>query len=68
MNTARGPQSVQVELLRVIQERSARRVGDTRDLRIDVRLIAASNRDIGRVVADGILREDLFYGPEPSVQ
>ena len=52
----------------MIQERSARRVGDTRDLRIDVRLIAASNRDIGRVVADGILREDLFYGPEPSVQ
>jgi transcriptional regulator with PAS, ATPase and Fis domain len=51
----------------VIQERSVRRVGDTRDLRIDVRLIAASNRDIG-VVAEGILREDLFHGPEPSVQ
>ena len=55
------PQSVQVKLLRAIQERTVRRVGDTRDVRIDVRLIAASNRDIGRAVADGVLREDLFY-------
>jgi len=55
------PQSVQVKLLRAIQERTVRRVGDTRDVRIDVRLIAASNRDIGRTVADGVLREDLFY-------
>ena len=35
--------------------------GDTRDVKIDVRLIAASNRDLGRAVADGVLREDLFY-------
>jgi len=55
------PQSVQVKLLRVIQEREIRRVGDTRDVKIDVRLIAASNRDVTRAVADGILREDLFY-------
>jgi len=55
------PQSVQVKLLRAIQERTVRRVGDTRDIRIDVRLIAASNRDISRAVADGVLREDLFY-------
>jgi two-component system response regulator PilR (NtrC family) len=55
------PQSVQVKLLRAIQERQIRRVGDIRDAKVDVRLIAASNRDLARAVADGLLREDLFY-------
>jgi two-component system, NtrC family, response regulator PilR len=55
------PHTVQVKLLRAIQERQIRRVGDTRDVKIDVRLIAASNRDLGRAVTDGVLREDLFY-------
>jgi two-component system response regulator PilR (NtrC family) len=55
------PHTVQVKLLRAIQERQIRRVGDTRDVKIDVRLIAASNRDLGRAVSDGLLREDLFY-------
>jgi two-component system, NtrC family, response regulator PilR len=55
------PQTVQVKLLRAVQERQIRRVGDTRDVKIDVRLIAASNRDLGKAVADGVLREDLFY-------
>ena len=55
------PQTVQVKLLRAIQERQVRRVGDTKDVKIDVRLIAASNRDLGKAVADGVLREDLFY-------
>jgi two-component system response regulator PilR (NtrC family) len=55
------PQTVQVKLLRAIQERQIRRVGDTKDVKIDARLIAASNRDLGRAVGDGVLREDLFY-------
>jgi len=55
------PSSVQVKLLRAIQEREIRRVGDVRDVAVDVRLIAASNRDLSRAVAEGVLREDLFY-------
>src|SRR2546429_6890635 len=55
------PTTIQVKLLRTIQEREVRRVGDTRDVKINVRLIAASNRDLGKAVADGLLREDLFY-------
>ena len=55
------PPSVQVKLLRAIQEREIRRVGDTRDTKVDVRLIAASNRDVAKAVADSSLREDLFY-------
>ncbi|MBI2199536.1 MAG: sigma-54-dependent Fis family transcriptional regulator [Candidatus Rokubacteria bacterium] len=55
------PTLLQVKLLRAIQEREVRRVGDTRDLRVDVRLIAASNRELEQAVSEGVLREDLFY-------
>ena len=55
------PTSLQVKLLRVIQERQVRKIGDVRDIAVDVRLVAASNRDLARAVADGVLREDLFY-------
>jgi two-component system, NtrC family, response regulator PilR len=55
------PQPLQVKLLRAIQEREIRRVGETRDVKVDVRLIAASNRDLEIAVRDGALREDLFY-------
>ena len=55
------PPSLQVKLLRAIQERNVRRIGDVRDIPVDVRLIAASNRDVTAAVAEGVLREDLFY-------
>jgi two-component system response regulator PilR (NtrC family) len=53
--------SLQVKLLRAVQERQVRRIGDVRDVAIEVRLVAASNRDLARAVAEGALREDLFY-------
>ena len=55
------PPLLQVKLLRAIQLREIRRVGDTKDMKTDVRLIAASNRDLEGAVQEGILREDLFY-------
>ena len=55
------PPPIQVKLLRAIQEKEIRRVGDTKDVTVDVRLIAASNKEPEKAVADGVLREDLFY-------
>ena len=55
------PRSVQVKLLRVIQERELERVGGTQTIRVDVRIIAATHRDLEGMVAAGEFREDLFY-------
>ena len=55
------PASIQVKLLRAIQERIIRRVGATDDMKIEVRIIAATNRNLEDMVATGTFRQDLFY-------
>jgi two-component system response regulator PilR (NtrC family) len=52
---------VQIKLLRVLQERRYRRLGGTEEVEADIRVIAATNRDLSKMVAEGAFREDLFY-------
>ncbi|MCH9680404.1 MAG: sigma 54-interacting transcriptional regulator [Deltaproteobacteria bacterium] len=55
------PMAVQVKLLRVLEERSVRRVGGLRNRAFDIRFIAATNRDLNQAILDGKFRSDLFY-------
>ncbi|MEK6743657.1 MAG: sigma-54 dependent transcriptional regulator [Nitrospirota bacterium] len=55
------PPSVQVKLLRVLQEKEFERIGGNATIKVDVRLVAATNRDLEKAMKDGSFREDLYY-------
>ena len=55
------PTVMQVKLLRVLEERCVERVGGTKSIEVDVRLIAATHRDLPQRIREGKFREDLYY-------
>ena len=55
------PQETQIALLRVLQERAFERVGGSQSIPVDIRVIAATNRDLDKAIADGAFRSDLYY-------
>ena len=58
---AEMPLDTQAKLLRVLQERTVRPVGDVAEMRVDVRIVAATNRNVDEAIAEGTLRQDLYY-------
>ena len=55
------PLHMQVKLLRAIQEKAVRRIGDAQEVKVDVRIISATHKDLAALVAKGAFRQDLFY-------
>jgi DNA-binding NtrC family response regulator len=55
------PLDTQAKLLRAVEEQAFRRVGGTKTIKVDLQIIAASNKDIKKMIADGVFREDLYY-------
>jgi two-component system response regulator PilR (NtrC family) len=53
--------ALQMKLLRVLQEREFERIGDGKPVKVDVRIVAATNSDLGKMVREGTFREDLYY-------
>ncbi len=58
---AEMPPDIQVKLLRAIETRTIRRLGGKKEIAVDIRIVAATNRDLQEAIADGDLREDLYY-------
>ena len=55
------PMSLQMKMLRVLQEREFERIGEGKSIKVDVRIVAATNADLGKMVKEGSFREDLYY-------
>jgi len=56
-----APPSIQAKLLRVLQEKEFKRVGGVKDIKVDVRVIAATNKNLHKLIEEGKFREDLYY-------
>src|SRR3990172_2585465 len=56
-----APPSIQAKLLRVLQEKEFKRIGGVKDIKVDVRVIAATNKNLHKLIEDGKFREDLYY-------